>query len=60
MRDQFAESQTEEGGLAVAERLAPGDAAPDYKVLDASGGAVALADFWRKGPVVLAFLRHFG
>jgi hypothetical protein len=29
-------------------------------VFDASGREVALADLWRKGPVVLAFLRHFG
>jgi hypothetical protein len=29
-------------------------------VSDASGREVALADLWRKGPVVLAFLRHFG
>jgi peroxiredoxin len=60
MRDQSAESQTREGREPVAKRLAPGDAAPDYKVFDASGREVALADLWREGPVVLAFLRHFG
>jgi peroxiredoxin len=41
-------------------RLAVGDAAPDVEVLDTSGRSVSLADLWRRGPIVLTFLRHFG
>lgn len=29
-------------------------------VLDEHGGRVRLAELWREGPVVLAFVRHFG
>lgn len=29
-------------------------------VLDETGTAVPLGRFWTKGPVVLAFVRHFG
>ena len=28
--------------------------------LDEAGHAVRLGELWREGPVVLAFLRHFG
>ena len=41
-------------------RLAIGDAAPDVAVFDASARNVALSEMWRRGPVVLTFLRHFG
>lgn len=41
-------------------RLAVGDAAPEVEVLDTSGRSVSLADLWRRGPIVLTFLRHFG
>jgi len=44
----------------VRGRIAVGDAAPDVEVLDASGRNVSLADVWRRGPIVLTFLRHFG
>lgn len=43
----------------AGERLRPGDAAPDARVMSASG-EVALASLWADGPVVLTFLRHFG
>ena len=29
-------------------------------VLDENGSTVTLGGFWAKGPVVLAFVRHFG
>lgn len=45
---------------ALRSRLAVGDAAPDVEVLNASGRSVSLADLWRRGPLVLTFLRHFG
>lgn len=41
-------------------RLAIGDTAPDVAVLDVHGQNVALSEMWRRGPVVLTFLRHFG
>lgn len=44
----------------VAARLKLGDAAPELTVLDASGHSVSLAEVWRRGPIVLTFLRHFG
>jgi peroxiredoxin len=34
--------------------------APDAVLEDAAGGEVRLSDFWRAGPSVLVFLRHFG
>jgi peroxiredoxin len=45
---------------SLPSRLAIGDAAPDVAVFDVSGGIVALSEMWRRGPVVLTFLRHFG
>ena len=38
----------------------PGDRAPGATVLDARGNPVSLESFWRSGPVVLVFLRHWG
>jgi hypothetical protein len=29
-------------------------------VLDSTGTSIPLPDLWAKGPVVLAFVRHFG
>ena len=37
-----------------------GDSAPDVQFIDAEGRSGSLSDFWRDGPVVLVFLRHFG
>jgi hypothetical protein len=38
----------------------PGDRAPAASALDARGEPVALETFWRDGPAVLVFLRHWG
>jgi hypothetical protein len=32
----------------------------DLSVLDENGVSVALRDLWQQGPIVLAFVRHFG
>ena len=37
-----------------------GDAAPDVELPDTSGQPRRLSEFWREGPVLLIFLRHFG
>ena len=37
-----------------------GDPAPNATFSRSQGDEVALADLWRDGPVVIAFLRHFG
>ena len=37
-----------------------GDPAPNVRVLDTDGREVDLAAWWKRGPAVLAFLRHFG
>ncbi len=34
--------------------------APDLAVLDLSGKPVQLSSLWAKGPLLLAFTRHFG
>ena len=39
---------------SVAERLA------DLEVQDLEGGRVKLKETWADGPVILAFIRHFG
>jgi peroxiredoxin len=39
--------------------LAPGDEFPNLK-LDGVGGRVELRDRWRRGPLVVMFMRHFG
>jgi peroxiredoxin len=39
--------------------LSVGDAFPDIK-LDTREGDVALSERWRNGPLVVAFMRHFG
>ena len=40
-------------------RLTAGDVFPDMR-LESRGGEVSLAERWRDGPVVVAFMRHFG
>jgi len=39
--------------------LEPGDNFPDLH-LESRDGEVALADRWRNGPLIVAFMRHFG
>jgi peroxiredoxin len=46
--------------VLLGRRLGPGDAAPDWTVVDAEARPVALSSLWQRGPVVLTFLRHFG
>jgi peroxiredoxin len=43
-----------------ADRLAPGDPAPDVEAFDPDGNSVSLSEIWSRGPMVLTFLRHFG
>jgi hypothetical protein len=38
----------------------PGDRAPAGVALDAAGDPVPFEQFWRDGPAVLVFLRHWG
>ncbi|HZO61204.1 MAG TPA: hypothetical protein VFB51_16070 [Solirubrobacterales bacterium] len=40
-------------------KLGIGDAFPDI-TLEARDGQVKLSDRWRGGPLVVAFMRHFG
>ena len=40
-------------------RLSVGDAFPNIE-LDTRDGEVSLAERWRDGPLVVAFMRHFG
>ncbi|HTP02070.1 MAG TPA: redoxin domain-containing protein [Anaerolineales bacterium] len=40
--------------------LQVGDAAPDFELQDSSVAAVHLRDFWRDGPALLLFWRHYG
>ena len=37
-----------------------GDPAPDFELPDSSGNIVHLSDFWRSGPALLLFWRHYG
>jgi hypothetical protein len=39
--------------------LKPGDNFPELTV-ESREGDVALSERWRKGPLVVAFMRHFG
>lgn len=45
---------TRKGADRVPKELA------DARILDDSGATIRVGDLWKKGPVVLAFLRHFG
>ena len=40
-------------------KLSVGDQFPDI-TLETRAGDVSLADRWRDGPLVVAFMRHFG
>jgi peroxiredoxin len=40
-------------------KLSVGDTFPDI-TLETREGDVSLADRWRDGPLVVAFMRHFG
>jgi peroxiredoxin len=40
--------------------LQAGDPAPDFELLDSAGKKVRLSDFWKSGPAVLMFWRHYG
>jgi peroxiredoxin len=40
--------------------LKKGDTAPDLSLADSGGEIVRLSELWRRGPLVLIFLRHFG
>ena len=37
-----------------------GQPAPNVTLANSEGREVSLAELWRSGPVVVAFLRHFG
>ncbi len=41
-------------------KLQVGQAAPDVSFGRGEGGQVSLSELWREGPLVVAFLRHFG
>jgi hypothetical protein len=45
--------------MTAAGRLAAGDPFPEL-VLESREGEVRLAERWQKGPLVVAFMRHFG
>jgi hypothetical protein len=40
-------------------RLSPGDAFPELTV-ESTDGPVELRERWKRGPLVVAFMRHFG
>ena len=40
--------------------LGVGDLAPDLSLLDADEQPVALSSLWKRRPLALIFLRHFG
>jgi peroxiredoxin len=44
----------------MTDRLRIGQAAPDVRVYAHDGEVVQTSELWRDGPVVTAFLRHFG
>jgi len=44
----------------MQDRLDVGDLAPDVTVRTTNGASVNLSTLWQEGPVVFAFLRHFG
>ena len=45
--------------MTAVPQLKVGDAFPDLRV-ESREGDVALSERWRKGPLVVAFMRHFG
>ncbi len=44
----------------IAPHLKPGDLAPDIALLDIRGNRVQLGNYWKNGPTLMSFLRHFG
>ena len=40
--------------------LQPDDAAPDFQLQDSGSHPVSLSDYWRAGPALLLFWRHYG
>ena len=40
--------------------LEPGTAAPDFELVDDTGLTLRLSSFWRSGPALVMFWRHFG
>lgn len=44
----------------MLQRLSIDSLAPDSAVRAADGSSIKLSSLWQEGPVVLAFLRHFG
>jgi peroxiredoxin len=40
--------------------LQNGDLAPDFELVDSTGKNVQLSSFWRNGPTLLLFWRHYG
>jgi len=47
------------GASGIRFRAEGAEPAPEL-VLGAEGGDLALSSFWKDGPAVLIFLRHFG
>lgn len=45
--------------MASMPRLATGDAFPEL-IVQSTDGPVELRERWREGPLVVAFMRHFG
>lgn len=45
---------------SVVSKIEAGQSAPNPTFGRSDGSDVTLAELWRDGPVVLAFLRHFG
>ena len=52
-------SERRQVSSAAMAKLSVGDAFPDI-TLEAREGDVSLAERWRDGPLVVAFMRHFG
>ncbi|GAB4555309.1 MAG: hypothetical protein OHK0023_26360 [Anaerolineae bacterium] len=46
--------------MAKVEQLAVGSRAPHIQATSTDGNLVPIETFWAKGPVLVAFLRHFG
>ena len=46
--------------MSKARKLRPGAAAPNGWALNVDGQKVSLSEYWKDGPILLTFLRHFG
>lgn len=46
--------------MSKVERLTVGSHAPRIQATNTDGNLVPIETFWAKGPVLVAFLRHFG